>query len=124
MNPRRMLSFAPALMVAAVLTLWPGQAAAQPHGGHGGYHGGGTHVAVGVGIGVGYGHAFYGAPYFYNPYWWGSYGGFYGGFWGYPSFAFGPYPYYGYIGPSFYWRNGHRVFIPRHRVVRHPRHWR
>ena len=47
----------------------------------------GIGFAVGVGIGVGYGHAFYGAPYFYNPYWWGSYGGFYGGFWGYPSFA-------------------------------------
>jgi hypothetical protein len=99
-NPSRILSFAPALFLAAVLTLWPGQAGAQPRG-HGGYHGGGTRVSVGVGVGVGYGHPFYGAPYFYNPYWWGSYGGFYGGFWGYPSFAYGPYPYYGYPGYAY-----------------------
>jgi len=95
-NPKRLFSFGLALVPAAVLTLWPVQAAAQPHG-HGGYHGG-THVSVGVGFG--YGHPVYAAPYFYNPYWWGFYGGFYGGFWGYPYFAaaYGPYPYYGYPG--------------------------
>jgi hypothetical protein len=87
-----------ALIPAAVLTLWPAQASAQPRG-HGGYHGG-THVSVGVGFG--YGYPVYAAPYFYNPYWWGFYGGFYGGFWGYPSFAYGPYPYYGYPGYAYY----------------------
>ena len=50
-------------------------------------------VSVGVGIGVPIGY-----PYPYPPY---------------PY----PYPYYGgvYVGPSFYWWHGHRVFIPRHR---------
>ena len=93
--PRRMLSFGLALIPAAVLTLRPVEANAQPRGG---YHGhGGSHVSVGVGVGFGYGHPVYAAPYFYNPYWWGFYGGFYGGFWGYPYFA-APYPYYGYPG--------------------------
>jgi len=83
-NPRRVVSLAPALIAAAAVTLWPVKASAQYHG-----HG---HVSIGIGIGVGYGHPFYGAPYFYNPFWWG-YGGFYGGFYGYPYFAYGPYPY-------------------------------
>ena len=102
MNPKRILSFGLALVPAAVLTLWPVEAVAQPHG-HGGYHGG-THVSVGVGVGFGYGHPVYAAPYFYNPYWWGFYGGFYGGFWGYPYFAgaYAPYPYYGYPGFGYY----------------------
>src|SRR3954465_4286582 len=96
-HPKRILSFAAAVVPAAVLTLLPGEARAQPHGGHG--HG---HVSVGVGIGLGYGYPVYGAPYFYNPYWWGFYGGFSTGFWGYPSFAYPPYPYpgYGYYDPS------------------------
>jgi hypothetical protein len=93
-----MFSIGLAVIAAAALTLRPVQAGAQPHG-HGGYHGG-THVSVGIGFG--YGHPFYGAPYFYNPYWWGFYGGFYGGFWGYPSFGYGPYPYYGYPGYAYY----------------------
>jgi hypothetical protein len=98
---RRTFSIGLAVVAAAALTLRPIQAGAQPHG-HG-YHGG-THVSVGVGIGFGYGHPFYGAPYFYNPYWWGFYGGFYGGFWGYPYFAapyFYPPPYgYGFYDTS------------------------
>jgi hypothetical protein len=60
---------------------------------------------AGVSVGIGFGFPV-GYPYPYYPY---------------------PYGYYGpsvWVGPSFYWRNGHRVFIPRHRVVRHPRHWR
>jgi hypothetical protein len=50
-------------------------------------------VSVGVGIGVPIGYPYPPYPY---PY---------------------PYPYYGgvYVGPSFYWWHGHRVFIPRHR---------
>jgi PEGA domain-containing protein len=94
-NPRRVVSLAPALMTAAALMLWPVKASAQWHGGHG-------HVSFGVGIGVGYGHPFYAAPYFYNPFYWG-YGGFYGGFYGYPYFAapfYGPYPAYGYWDAS------------------------
>ena len=94
MNPKRIVSLGLAFVPAAVLTLWPVQAAAQ----HRGYHGG-TRVAVGVGIG--FGHPVYAAPYFYNPYWWGFYGGFYGGFWGHPYFA-APYPYYGYPGYAYY----------------------
>ena len=95
MHPRRILSFAATVIPAAALTLLPGEARAQPHGGHG-------HVSVGVGIGVGYGYPVYAAPYFYNPYWWGFYGGFSTGFWGYPSFAYPPYPYpgYGYFDAS------------------------
>jgi hypothetical protein len=98
-NPRRVVSLAPALITAAAVTLWPVKASAQWHGGHG--HG---RVSIGIGVGVGYGHPFYGAPYFYNPFWWG-YGGFYGGFYGYPYFAgYGPYPYpyqgYGYWDAS------------------------
>jgi len=101
-NPRRIVCFGFATIAATALTLWPVQAAAQPHG-HGGYHGG-PHVSVGVGIGFGYGHPVYGAPYFYNPYWWGAYGGFYGGFWGYPYFAgaYAPYPYYPYPAYGYY----------------------
>ncbi|MBW8712607.1 MAG: PEGA domain-containing protein [Acidobacteria bacterium] len=97
MHPKRVLSFAATVIPAAALTLLPGEARAQPHGGHG--HG---HVSVGVGIGVGYGYPVYAAPYFYNPYWWGFYGGFSTGFWGYPSFAYPPYPYpgYGYFDAS------------------------
>jgi hypothetical protein len=90
-HPRRILSLLPALILAAVLTLLPGVARAQPHGGHG--HGS-THVSVGVGFG--YGYPVYAAPYFYNPYWWGFYGGFSTGFWGYPSFGYPPFPYPGY----------------------------
>jgi hypothetical protein len=91
-HPKRIVSLAPALVVAAALTLWPAEARAQRHGG---YHGhGSTHVSVGVG--VGYGYPVYAAPYFYNPYFWGSYGGFSTGFWGYPPFAYGPYGYPGY----------------------------
>jgi hypothetical protein len=60
----------------------------------------GVSIGIGFGFPVGYGYGYY--PYGYYP----------------------PYPYYGYVGSSFYWRNGHRVFIPRHRVVRHHRHWR
>jgi hypothetical protein len=87
-HPRRVLSLTPALILVAVLTLLPGVARAQPHGGH-------SHVHVSVGVGFGYGYPVYGAPYFYNPYWWGFYGGFSTGFWGYPSFGY-PYPYPGY----------------------------
>jgi hypothetical protein len=60
-------------------------------------------AGVSVGIGFGFPVAY---PYPYYPY---------------------PYGYYGprvWVGPSFYWHNGRRVFVPRHRIVRHPRHWR
>jgi PEGA domain-containing protein len=90
-HPKRVFSLAPALIAAAVLTLSPGVARAQPHGGHS--HGS-THVSVGVGFG--YGYPVYAAPYFYNPYWWGFYGGFSTGFWGYPYFTYARYPYPGY----------------------------
>jgi PEGA domain-containing protein len=93
-NPKRVLGLVPALVPAAVLTLWPVEADAQ----HGHAH---VSVGIGVGFGYGYGHPFYGAPYFYNPYWWG-----FNGFWGYPyaGYPYGPYPYppygYGYYDPS------------------------
>ena len=54
------------------------------------------------------------------------------GFGGYPYYPYrgcGYYPYYGYygpsvyVGPSFYWYRGHRVYYPR-RHYRHYRHWR
>jgi hypothetical protein len=56
-------------------------------------------VSVGIGIGFPIGYPY---PYPYPPY---------------------PYPYYGYrpvvyVGPSFYWWHGHRVFVPRHRFHR------
>jgi len=89
-NPKR-VGLVPVVMTAVVM-LWPVKASAQWHGGH-------SHVSIGVGFG--YGHAFYGAPYFYNPFWWG-YGGFYG-FYGYPFMpyaAYGPYPAYGYWDAS------------------------
>jgi hypothetical protein len=57
-------------------------------------------VSVGIGFGFPVGYAY---PYPYYPY---------------------PYGYYGpsvWVGPSWYWHNGHRVFVTR-RVVRHPRH--
>jgi len=97
-NPRRAVLLVPAIITAAVVTLWPAKASAQWHGGH-------SHVSVGVGIGFGYGRPFYGAPYFYSPFWWG-YGGFYSGFYGYPYYAYapyagyGPYPGYGYWDAS------------------------
>jgi hypothetical protein len=47
----------------------------------------------------------------------------------YPYYGCGyPYPYYGYygpsvyIGPSFYWYRGHRVYYPVR--YRHHHHWR
>lgn len=95
-NPRRVVLLAPAIITAAAVTLWPVKASAQWHGGH-------SHVSVGIGIGVGYGHPFYGAPYFYSPFWWG-YGGFYSGFYGYPYYAYAPYAAYGpYPGYGGYW---------------------
>lgn len=96
MNPRRILKFAPVLIPAAVLTLWPAEAGAQARGRFRGH--GSSHVALGVGVGIG--RPVYAAPYFYNPYWWGLYGGFSGGFWGYPYFAYPAYPYPGYVYDS------------------------
>ena len=69
-------------------------------------------VRFGIGIGVPYGYSY---PY---PY---AYGGYY-------PYAY-PYPYYGYygrsvyVGPSFYWSNGHRVYYRGHRRGYH-RYWR
>ncbi len=40
---------------------------------------------------------------------------------GYPYGYYRPYPYYGYVGPTFYWSNGHRVYYRHHRYARH---WR
>jgi hypothetical protein len=57
-------------------------------------------ISIGIGVPVGYGYGYY--PYGYGYY---------------------PYPYYrgyyrpfGYVGPRYYWRHGHRVFY-------HRRHW-
>jgi hypothetical protein len=57
-----------------------------------------AHVSVAIGFGFPVGYPY---PYPY-PY------GFYG-----PAF---------YAGPSFYWHNGHRVFVPRHPRVHHVHH--
>ena len=54
----------------------------------------GVSVGIGFGFPVGYGYGYY--PYGYYP----------------------PYPYY--AGPSFFWHNGHRVFIRHRAVARHP----
>ena len=55
----------------------------------------GVSVGIGFGFPVGYGYG----PYGYYP----------------------PYPYYGYYGgPSFFWRNGYRVFVRHRGFVRHP----
>jgi hypothetical protein len=64
-------------------------------------------VAIGIGLGfpVVYPYPYYGYPYRY------------------------PYPYYGYygpsayVGPSFYWSNGHRIYYRGYRRGYH-RHWR
>ena len=63
-------------------------------------------VAIGIGLGfpVAYPYPYYGYPYAY------------------------PYPYYGYygrsyVGPSFYWSNGHRVYYRGYRRGYH-RYWR
>jgi hypothetical protein len=62
--------------------------------------------AIGIGLGFpgAYPYPYYGYPYAY------------------------PYPYYGYygrsyVGPSFYWSNGHRVYYRGHRRGYH-RYWR
>ena len=61
-------------------------------------------AGVSVGIGFGFPVAYpYPYPYAY-PYPYGYYS---------PSF---------YIGPSFYWHHGHRVFVSRHPRVHHVHH--
>jgi len=64
---------------------------------------------AGVSVGIGFGYPVgYGYPYSY----YGS---------GYPYYGYyRPYR-YGYVGPSFYWSNGHRVYYRHHRSYRH---WR
>lgn len=52
----------------------------------------------------------------------------FGGYPYYPSYGCGYYPYYYgpsvYIGPSFYWYHGRRVYYYPRRHHRHYRHWR
>jgi hypothetical protein len=61
----------------------------------------GVSVGIGIGFPIGYGYGYgYGYPYY-----------------GYPGYY--PYyrPYYApvvYVGPSFYWHHGHRVYYSRH----------
>jgi hypothetical protein len=59
----------------------------------------GVSVGIGIGVPIGYPYPYYG----YRGY---------------------PYPYYRpvvYVGPSFYWYHGHRVFFTRHHRRFH--HW-
>jgi hypothetical protein len=60
-------------------------------------------VAIGIGLGfpVVYPYPYYGYPYPYPYPYYGYYGGYYG-----PSV---------YVGPSFYWYHGHRVYFRNHR---------
>lgn len=68
MNPKRHV-FLVAAALAAVVALWPADAAAQRRGVR---RGPGTRVVVGVGVGYPmYAYPLYAYPYFYDPFWWG-----------------------------------------------------
>jgi hypothetical protein len=68
-----------------------------------------SNAGVSIGIGLGF-PVVYPYPYYRYPYRY-------------------PYPYYGYygpsayVGPSFYWSNGHRIYYRGYRRGYH-RHWR
>ena len=86
MNPKRFLFLVPAV-IAAVVALWPVEAAAQRRGvGRG-------PARVIVSGGVRYGYPLYASPYyFYDPFW--------SGFYDYQFRRYPPYPPYGYYDQS------------------------